>query len=88
MFKAGHSWADLEAHVRAKITETKALAVANPEKFNTVVDSAAKKIDDLIDWGGGPAGVVLEQVDGPVLRVLMRAFVQHIFNDMRVREQI
>lgn len=46
------------------------------ERMSEVLDELADEADELLSWQwAGPAGPILELVDGPVIRAVVRAFI-------------
>ena len=53
------------------------------ERMSEVLDELAGDADQFIKWSwAGPAGPILELIDGPVIRGVVRAFIAPLVQDV------
>lgn len=58
------------------------LTAPGEEKHRLAVKMVAEKVDELLKFGNGPVGIVLEAIDGAAAELIVGAFVKFAYNQL------
>lgn len=70
----------LRAKIENAISEAAKHHLDGADKREMVVTTVVRWLDDRTNWPHTPAGAIAEIVDGPVIRLLVTALVQEIYD--------
>ena len=70
----------LRAKIENAIAEAAQHSLDGAEKREMVIHTVVRWLDDKAQWPNTPAGIIAEMVDGPVIRLLVAALVQEVYD--------
>ena len=73
----------LRAKVLEEIDRVAATTLDGADKRERVVDTVVAWVDARAKWPNTPAGIIAEMMDGPIIRLLVGALVQEVYDATR-----
>lgn len=70
----------LRAKIENAIAEAAQHQLDGADKREMVINTVVAWVDAKAQWPATPAGIIAEMVDGPVIRLLVAALVQEVYD--------
>lgn len=80
---------DLREKLVSLILDQVSESIPGPDKMDAVVASAAKWLDDRLQFGKlGAVGMVLEMIDGPAIKAILSIAGQFVYDELKTAGKI